>query len=57
MSDAVAFPAIRNTRSEKKPINRWNTNSWKRRKEKTTKSNKKLEIRLRLTQLIVQHLC
>ena len=57
MPDAVALPAIKNIRSERKLINRWNTNSWKGRKEKTTKSNKKLEIRLRLTQLIVQHPC
>ena len=34
MPDAVAFPAIKNTRSERKLINRWNTNSWKGRKEK-----------------------
>ena len=57
MSDAVAFFAIRNTRFEKKLIYRWNTNSWKGRKERTNKSNKKLKIRLRLTQLIVQHPC
>ena len=57
MPDAVALPAIINTRSERKLINRWNRNSWKKRKEKTNKSNKKIEIRLRLTQLIVQHPC
>ena len=34
MPDAVAFPAIRNTISERKLINRWNRNSWKKRKEK-----------------------
>ena len=56
MPDAVAFPAIRNTISERKLINRWNRNSWKKRKEKTNKSNKKIEIRLRLTQLVCIHL-
>ena len=34
MPDAVALPAIINTRSERKLINRWNRNSWKKRKEK-----------------------
>ena len=57
MPDAVAFPAIKNTRSERKLLTGGIQIAGKEGKKKTNKSNKKIEIRLGLTQLIVQHPC